>query len=175
MGKRLRCSLKNKILCELSCVNFKVVIIFSVVCLILGILSAFVAGGFDLYGSLCLPASAPPSFVFPIIWSVLYLLIGAATGIVVLTCDKCYGVSKARGLLYFTVMFLLNLLWSPIFFGCQLFFVAFVVLCAMIVLTFFVILCYSNISFVCGLIMFIYQLWLLFAAYLNLAIIFLNP
>ncbi len=175
MGKRRKCSLKNKIRSEICSLDFKIVIASAVVCLLLGVVSAFIAGGFELYGSLCLPASAPPSFVFPIIWSILYLLIGGASGIVISSCDKCVSVSKSRGLLYFIVMFALNFIWAPLFFGAELFFVAFVVVCAMIVLTFFVILCYSNISFISAFIMFVYWLWLLFAAYLNLAIIFLNP
>ncbi|MBE6605487.1 MAG: tryptophan-rich sensory protein [Ruminococcaceae bacterium] len=169
-----KCSLKNKLLCEMSSFNLKTVVLCAILCLVLGIISGFVSGGFDLYSNLCLPQAAPPAFVFPIIWSILYVLIGAATGIIISNRDKCFKVSKSRGLLYFGVMFLLNLLWSPIFFGAELFFVALVVLVAMIVLTFFVVLCYSNISFISALIMFIYWLWLFFAAYLNLAIIFLN-
>ncbi len=141
----------------------------------LGFISASIAGNFSLYSTLCLPAFAPPAFAFPIIWTILYILIGAATGIVISTKDKCVAVQRSKGLLYFAVMFLLNLAWSPIFFGAELFFIAFVVICAMIALTFFVILCYSNISFISAAIMFIYWLWLTFAAYLNLSIIFLNP
>ncbi|MBQ7821551.1 MAG: tryptophan-rich sensory protein [Clostridia bacterium] len=174
MSKRVKSTLKNRVRSELGAIDLRVVIVSAVICLILGILSAFAAGGFDMYGQIYLPASAPPAFIFPIIWSVLYLLIGAATGIVIASHDKCFDVQKKRGLLYFAVMFALNLIWAPVFFGCGLFFVGFVIICAMIVLTFFVLLCYSNISFVSAAIIFIYWLWLLFAAYLNLAILFLN-
>ena len=175
MGRAVKCSFKNRIRSELCQIDFRIVIVFAVFSLLLGIISALIAGNFDFYEELCLPNSAPPAFLFPIIWSILYLLIGSAAGIVAASRDKCFKTQKSRGLLYFAVMFALNLIWAPIFFGCGLFFVGFVIICAMIVLTFFVIVCFSNVSFVSAVIMTLYWLWLLFAAYLNLAILFLNP
>lgn len=175
MGRSVKCSFKNKIRSELCLIDFRIVIVFAVFSLLLGIVSALIAENFDFFEELCLPDSTPPAFLFPIIWSILYLLIGAAAGIVALSRDRCFKIQKSRGLLYFAVMFALNLIWAPIFFGCGLFFVAFVIICAMIVLTFFVIICFSNVSFVSSVIMLVYWLWLLFSAYLNLAILFLNP
>jgi tryptophan-rich sensory protein len=150
------------------------VIFCALFCLFVGILSAFVAGGFYIYDELCLPESAPPGFVFPIIWSVLYLLIGAASGVVIATRERSLYTIKLRGIFYFCVMLALNFLWAPAFFGGGLFFVGFVIICAMLVLSFFVLLCYSNISLLSALVIFVYMLWLLYAAYLNLAILFLN-
>lgn len=169
-GRRLR----NKIKSELACIDLRIVIFCALFCLFVGILSAFVAGGFFIYDELCLPDFAPPGFVFPIIWSALYLLIGAASGIVIATRERSLYTIKLRGLFYFSVMLVLNFLWAPAFFGCGLFFVGLVIICAMLVLTFFCLLCYSNISFVSALAIFVYMLWLLYAAYLNLAILFLN-
>ncbi len=174
MSGRTCCTLKNKIRSSLCALDLRIVLTGALVCLLLGILSAFAAGGFELYGTLCLPLSAPDAFIFPVIWSIMYLLIGAASGIVIASRDKCYGVQRRRGLFYFTVMLMLNLMWAPAFFGCGLFFVGFVMICAMIIFTFFILLCYSNINFISAALIFIYWLWLLYAAYLNLAILFLN-
>lgn len=171
---RGRNSLRNKIRSELACVDQRIVIFFAFFCLFIGILSAFVAGGFNIYDELYLPDFAPPGFVFPIIWSVLYLLIGAASGIVTATREKSLCHIKLRGLFYFGVMLVLNFLWAPAFFGCGLFFVGLVIICAMLVLSFFCLLCYSNISLASALIMLVYMTWLMYAAYLNLAILFLN-
>lgn len=174
MGKLCTCSLKNKLHSELCGTDIRAAAVFAALCLILGILSAFVSGSFDAYDELCLPEAAPPAFVFPIIWSVLYLLIGGATGLVVASCDRCLSVQKSRGLVYFFAMLALNLLWSPVFFGGEMYFVAFVIVCAIAALTFFTLLCYSNISVISTFIMLAYLIWVIFAAYLNLAILFLN-
>lgn len=174
MGKLVRCSVKNRIKSELYATDMKIVLILAVLCLVLGILSAFVAGGFDLYSELCLPDAAMPGFVFPLVWSVLYLSIGAASGMVIASKDKCLAMWRRKGLAYFFAMLALNLMWAPTFFGAGMLFIAFVIICAMLPLTFFTLLCYGNVTFVGGIVMLVYLLWLIFTAYLNLAILFLN-
>ena len=172
---RAKCkSIKCKIRSEWQCINITAVLIGAVVSLMLALMSACLCGRFDLYGELCLPDCAPASFVFPIVWSLLYILIGAAAGAVVSNCDRCLCVHKNRGLLYFAVMFILSLLFSPVFFGAGLFFCGFVILAGVTVLCFFVIICFCRIYFICGAAMFVFWLWLVFMLYINLAVLFLN-
>lgn len=167
-------NLKNKICSELANTDMRVPIVFAVICFILGILSAVFTSKFELYEILCLPDASIPGFMFVIIWSIIYLAIGLAFGLVVSKRDRCSGKIRRKACLYFVAMLLINLFYAPLFFDCELFFIGFIMICAMIFLTFFIILFFCSLSHLGGIIMIIYWLWLLYSAYLNLAILFLN-
>jgi translocator protein len=71
------------------------------------------------------PAINPPSAIFPIVWSILYVLMGVALAMVV-TARGAAG--RGAAIAIFAVQFVLNLAWSPVFFGMQLIFPALVLL-----------------------------------------------
>ncbi len=148
--------------------------IFAAFFLVLGIMSAAFTNNFGLYRELCLPDFVPSHFMFPIIWSVVYILLGFSFGLVISKREKCTQALKNKAFKYFIAMLALNLLYSPLFFDCKLFFVGFLCICAMIFLSFFSVLYFSSFNYVSGIIMTVYLFWLLYCAYLNLAIIFLN-
>lgn len=166
--------LKNIILSELQCTDLRIPVLCAAVSLILGIVSALATKNYALYHVLCLPAPALPALIFPILWSIIYIMLGFALGLVLAKHGKCYAALKIRAVKYFTVMFALSLVYSPVFFDMGAFFLAFLMICAMIALTFFILLYFSNISRLSGILMFAFWLWLLYCAYLNLAILFLN-
>ncbi len=120
------------------------------------------------------PPGAPPSFVFPIVWTFLYLLIGAAAGAVLCVKDRALAADKWRGLLLFGIMLVFNLIWSPLFFGMGAFFAAFLTVIVMIAATLCVISAFGRIFFVSTAAMVIYLIWLIYAAYLNIGVIVLN-
>ncbi len=160
--------------CELSRINFKCVIAGAIIILLCGFLSAFVTGSMSSYRELVKPALAPPAIIFPIVWTILYALIGGAAGAVACVCDRALEADKYKGLLFFVIMMVFNFIWSPLFFGACAYFAAFCAIIMMIVLTFFIICFFSRIYKIAAAAMVIYLLWLFFAAYLNLAIIILN-
>lgn len=169
---------KRKISCEvrseLSRINFRCVIIGAIIILLCGVLSAIIAGPTTLYRELERPPLSPPAFLFPIVWTILYILIGGAAGAVACVCDRSLEGEKYKGLLFFAIMMIFNFIWSPLFFGAGAFFAAFCAIIVMIILTFFIIIFFSRIYKVTAAVMVLYLAWLFFAAYLNLGIIILN-
>ncbi len=160
--------------CEFSRFNWKCVIIGAVIILLCGFLSAFVTGSMLSYRELVKPPLAPPAILFPIVWSILYVLIGGSAGAVACTCDRATEADKYKGLLFFVIMMVFNFIWSPLFFGAMAYFAALCAIIVMIVLTFFIIIFFGRIYKSAAIAMSVYLLWLFFAAYLNLAIIILN-
>ncbi len=168
--RRISCMVRS----ELSRIDFRCVIAGAVIILLCGALSALVAGSTELYRELERPKFSPPAFLFPIIWTFMYILIGGAAGAVACVCERACDANKYKGLLFFIIMMVFNFIWSPLFFGAGAFFAAFSAIIMMIILTFFTICFFSRIYKVAAGAMVIYLAWLFFAAYLNLGIIILN-
>lgn len=168
--RRISCTVRS----ELSRIDFRCVIAGAVIILLCGALSALVAGSTELYRELERPKFSPPAFLFPIIWTVIYILIGGAAGAVTCVCERACDANKYKGLLFFIIMMVFNFIWSPLFFGAGAFFAAFCAIIMMIILTFFTICFFARIYKVAAAAMIIYLAWLFFAAYLNLGIIILN-
>lgn len=172
--KRAKTRIRSVIRTELCSINLRCVLIGSLIILFCGILSAFAGGSTEAYRELERPALAPPAFIFPIVWTVMYILIGGAAGAIVCSCERAHEADKYRGLLFFVIMMIFNFIWSPLFFGAGAYFAAFIAILMMIVLTFFIICFFARIYKLSAAAMAVYLLWLFFAAYLNLAIIILN-
>ena len=167
---RISCVIRS----ELARIDFRCVIAGAVIILLCGFLSALAGGPTESYRELVKPSWAPPAFLFPVIWTVLYILIGGAAGAVCCTCDRSLENDKLKGLLFFVIMMVFNFIWSPLFFGAGAYFAAFIAIVMMIILTFFIICFFGRIYKVAAAVMGVYLAWLFFAAYLNLAIIILN-
>lgn len=169
---------KNKLLSgiksELCRMDKRFVIAGAVIVLVCGFLSAIAGGSTAVYRELELPDFAPPAIVFPIVWTVLYALIGGAAGAVAGVFERSLESDKYKGLLFFVIMIVFNFVWSPLFFGAGAYFAAFIAIIMMIILTFFIILFFWRIFKLSAFAMILYLLWLFFAAYLNLAVVILN-
>ena len=166
--------IRGRIRAELCRIDIRCVIVGAVIVLLSGLLSAIAGGGADAYGELELPSAAPPAFVFVIVWTVLYILIGGAAGAVACCPDRSCEQDKYKGLLFFIIMMVFNFIWYPLFFGAGAYFPAFMAIVMMIVTSFFAMCHFFRVYIVCGASMAVYIAWLFFAAYLNLAVIFLN-
>lgn len=139
----------------------------------IGFLSAFL-GKVNImsYEALEKPIIAPPAYVFPIVWSILYLLMGLAAYRIWEVGKQGKNVKKALILYAFQLFF--NFLWAILFFRLRLYGLAFVellLLLIFILLTTFEFFNYDKLS---GLLMIPYIIWVSFAAVLNFAIWFLN-
>lgn len=172
--KNIKRRIRSTVSSELCRVNKKCAILGAVIILFCGILSAVSTGSFSLFSDIKRPGLTPPAIVFPLVWTLLYLLIGAAAGAVTCRKDRVLEVCRYRGLLLFVIMMVFNFIWSPLFFGARAFFAALCTIVMMIILTVFIIGYFSKILKISAAAMTIYLLWLVFAAYLNLAIIILN-
>ena len=115
------------------------------------------------------PFLAPPGILFPIVWTILYLLMGIS-----------YGRLKSQGLLDFSTVFiyyiqlLVNALWSILFFVLKWRLIAYFWI---ILLTIIVVVMISRFyakDKIAGILQIPYLLWILFASYLNLSFYLLN-
>ena len=136
---------------------------------ILGAIVGFIISGSIDYNSLQKPFLAPPSIVFPIVWTILYILMGISYGILE---SKSQADSSIK-LIYYSQLFV-NALWSVLFFYLKWRFFAFLWLVFLIALILIMIKTFYNKNKVSGLIQIPYLLWTLFADYLNLSIYLLN-
>lgn len=157
-------------------VNVKTILRFVISVLIplsVGGLSALVTGQFsERYDLLVQPSYAPPAIVFPVVWTILYTLLGVALYLVIKDGFDKPGVREA--VFYFAISLVLNFFWSPVFFRWGMILLALVWLLAMIVFAVVNVYQFYQINKAAGLIMVLYLIWLLFAFALNLGVYILN-
>lgn len=159
-------------------INKRAVKIGAVITLVCGIFSSvltYLLGGRSrFYNYINLPLWAPPRFIFPVIWTAIYIIIGGATGAVLCGRDGFREADKYKGLLLFVVMMIFNVIWSPLFFAAFAFFLAFLDIIIMIILTVFIIKFYSRIYFISAAAMTLYIIWISYALLLNFSIMLTN-
>ena len=139
--------------------------------LAVGSLSAFLTkDAMSSYGQIMKPDFAPPSFIFPIVWTILYILMGISSYII-WSSDNAM---KQTALDWYAIQLLFNFTWSIIFFNLQNYLFSFIWLIALIICICIMIIKFYKISPISAYLQIPYLLWCLFAAYLNLSIYFLN-
>ena len=136
---------------------------------ILGSIVGFIVSGFIGYNSLQKPFLAPPSITFPIVWSILYILMGISYGIL-----KSNNLTDRKIDLIYYIQLGVNLLWSIIFFILKWRLFAFIWIILLAILILVMINEFYNKNKFAGLLQIPYLLWILFAGYLNITIYFLN-
>ncbi len=120
------------------------------------------------------PSFNPPNYVFPIVWPILYILMGIAVGMVWNQLATKESLVK-KAMILFGIQLALNALWSILFFGLQNPRIAFFEL--LLLLLFVLLSCrqFYKISPLASYLLIPYILWLSFAAVLNYSIWTLNP
>ena len=137
-----------------------------------GISSVLTKDQMKIYHFLNKPPLSPPTWVFPIAWTILYLLMGLAW-FRVLTSEADQK-TKDTALLFFGLQLALNFFWSLVFFNASAYLVAFIMLMAMWVLIILCTIWFFRIDRKAGWLMVPYIAWTTFAAYLNLAVYILS-
>jgi tryptophan-rich sensory protein len=124
------------------------------------------------YAELTKPALTPPGWVFPVAWTTLYILIGLALAMIL----NARG-SRLRGIaiVMFAAQMLVNLLWTPLFFGAHQVFWGLIAIIAMFGLALITTLIFGRIRTAAAWLMVPYLVWLCFAGALNWGIMTLNP
>jgi tryptophan-rich sensory protein len=124
------------------------------------------------YQTLLKPQIQPPGWVFGVVWPTLYLMMGLALAMVL----------NARGSLYqrpavalFAAQFLINLTWSPIFFGAHQVTAAFFIILVMLGIAIATTFAFARVRKAAAWLMVPYLVWISFAAILNFQIDQLNP
>lgn len=141
--------------------------------LAVGALSAFVTrNGMDIYSDVLTPPLSPPSIAFPIVWSLLFLLMGISSGIIY--NSEAPPPQKRSALYTYGTSLFFNFCWSIIFFNLRMFLFSFVWLLLLLFLIVQTILKYNKITPLAAWLQVPYFLWVSFAGYLNFAIWLLN-
>lgn len=153
-------------------IEWKKLITSVALCLGTGFLSALITrGDMDIYDTINKPPLAPPGWLFPVAWTIIYLLMGVSLYLVRTSNSRN---RKTEAYAVFFIQLFLNFIWSPIFFSLRAFLVAFIVLVLMWIAILAMILLFRNIRRAAGYINIPYLIWVTFAGYLNLAIYLLN-
>ena len=140
--------------------------------LAVGALGALLSGGMSNYRAINQPPLSPPGWVFPIVWTALYLLMGEAS-YRVLTSGKEESQVK-RALTVYGIQLALNLLWPIVFFRYQMYLGAFIVILLLWAAIFLTMRLFTQADETAGEMIVPYFLWVTFAAYLNLGVYLLN-
>ena len=122
------------------------------------------------YNDMIQPSFAPPGIIFPIVWSILYTLMGISAYIV----DRSGSYNSKEAMTVYYIQLAINLLWSFIFFTFKAYLLGFIWILLLIILVVCMIKRFYEINKVSGLIQIPYLIWLVFAAILNLSIFILN-
>ena len=117
------------------------------------------------------PPLSPPAFLFPVVWTVLYVLMGVSAARIRLTEPS---ELRSQGINLFVAQLVVNFFWSLIFFNARVFPLAFLWLMLLWGLVAWMILIFRRIDPVSARLQLPYLLWLTFAAYLSAGVWFLN-
>ena len=153
--------------------HWKTYLISILIPLAVGGLSAFLTrNDMDLYRNIITPPLSPPSWLFPVVWSLLYILMGISSARVYLSCSD----KKARehGLLSYGISLFMNFMWSIIFFKFGYFLFAALWLGVMLFFILRTVYYYSKADPLSAKLQIPYIIWSSFALYLNIAIYLLN-
>ena len=145
--------------------------------LIVGCLSGLLsARGMAGFAQLNKPPLSPPGWLFPVVWTILYVLMGLSSYLVWRWQGRRYELrqTQRRALLFYLVQLFFNFCWSLLFFVAQWRFIAFVWLLVLLLLVVAYMLNARRIDNLASMLMIPYLVWIVFAGYLNLAVAILN-
>ncbi len=146
-------------------------IISIILALLVGALSAFFSGGtMDSYENLVKPNLSPPGYIFPIVWTILFILMGISSAIIY----KKGGNNSEQALRIYILQLIVIFFWTIIFFRFNLYLFAFIWLVFLWILIILMIKEFKKISPFAAYLQIPYLLWVTFAGDLNLSIYLLN-
>ncbi len=140
---------------------------------LVGVLSSLFSGNFgDVYSTLEKPPLSPSGIVFPIVWTILYALMGISACIIY--CSNAEQKEKQSALRTYWIQLIVNFFWSIVFFRFEALWTSVIVILALLILIIVMIVKFFRIERVAAYINIPYLAWVAFAAYLNIATAILN-
>ena len=149
--------------------KFKIYLKSILVPVAVGVIIGLITSSAVQYNELVQPSFAPPAILFPIVWTVLYVLMGVSYGIL-----KSNGEVDSEINLIYYLQLAVNALWSIIFFTLERRLFAFFWILLLIVLVIIMISKFYDNNKVSGLLQIPYLLWIVFASILNFSVYWLN-
>ena len=141
--------------------------------LIVGVLAGLITrNSIEVFAVVEKPPLAPPAWVFPVVWTILYILMGISSYII-LTSNTSFDMRNKVIKLY-AYQLVVNFLWPTFFFNYQWYLFSFLWLLLLWALVFLMIKSFYEISKLAAYLNAPYLIWLSFAGYLNAGIWLLN-
>ena len=141
--------------------------------LLVGAVSGFLTrNSMETFAMVEKPPLSPSAWLFPVVWTILYTLMGISSYLVIESQSNPQEKQKAINVYFYQLI--VNFLWPVFFFNLGWYLFAFFWLVLLFVLVFITFLRFYEISKLAGYLLIPYLLWLLFAGYLNLGIWYLN-
>ena len=154
--------------------KIKTYVISILIALAVGGLSAYLTrGSMGLYEEIVRPPLSPPGFLFPIVWTVLYVLMGVSAAMVHLNRQKDPKAAE-KGLFAYALSLIVNFSWSIFFFSYRAYWFSFFWLLLLLYLIVRTIWYYRKVEPLAAWLQIPYALWVTFAGYLTLATATLN-
>ena len=150
--------------------NKSALIIAILIPVAVGTMSALFSRNMSLYSKINKPPLSPPGFVFPVVWIMLYILMGISSYLIYISDNS----AKRKALKTYALQLFFNFWWSIIFFRFSLYLFAFLWLLLLIAIIIVMIYQFYQINKLSAYLQVPYLLWCLFAAYLNFMIYRLN-
>lgn len=125
------------------------------------------------YPTLVKPVFNPPNWVFAPVWSMLYIMMGIAAGLVWnrMESDR---INVRKGLQFFAIQLALNFLWSYLFFGLHNPLLALAEILLLVLMIYETYVVFKKVDKIAGMLLLPYLAWVSFATVLNAAIFWLN-
>lgn len=177
VAKKMKKKEKGNILGRIFKINNK----FNLVALIKNILLALGGGlliGFltrnsmIVYNNLKKPIFTPPSIIFPIVWTILYILMGIAAYRIYMNNKS--GRDDKGAYFYYLIQLSINFLWSIIFFNFRLYGISFILIIVLVILIILTTIKFFKVDKIAGALMIPYILWVSFASMLTFFIWMFN-
>ena len=135
--------------------------------LLLGAISAFISN-MDTYSEINKPFLSPPGIVFPIVWTILYILMGVSKYLI-----SKENNNETASLIYY-IQLIINVIWPLVFFNAREYLVALAIIIILIIFVITMIIEFRKLNKTAAYLQIPYLIWLLFATYLNYQVLILN-
>ncbi len=136
----------------------------------IGFISSILSKIKDNIDTFIKPSFNPPGIVFPIVWSILYILMGISSYIIY-NDNTTY---KKKALILYAIQLIINGIWSIIFFRFKLFLLAFITIIILLLLTIYMTIEFYKINKTSAYLQIPYIIWLIFASILSYSVYILN-
>lgn len=140
--------------------------------LLTGITAAFLSkDSMNIYATINKPLLSPPGWLFPIVWTILYILMGVAAYLII-RAEK--NETRSYAVSIYVIQLIFNFFWSIIFFNLRQYYIAFIWLVMLWLLILYMLLLFYEIDKTAAFFIVPYLIWVTYAGYLNLMIVLIN-
>lgn len=144
--------------------------IFIPVFLIGGVSALLTMNSMNIYSKINEPPLSPPSWLFPIVWTILFILMGIASYIIY----ESDNILKKQALIVYALQLIFNFIWTLVFFNAESYIVSAFIIIALLSLIAYTIYLFYQINKTAAFLLIPYFIWVAFATYLNIGIATLN-